>query len=103
MLLIRPAAGRSGRRLGDRRTINRWAWLAFPTIALLVVFFLAPLVLMSLRSITDPPNAGLSNYQTFFLSEADVRVLGNTFYIATISTVVCLVIGYPYAYLMNIA
>ncbi len=103
MLLIRPSAGRSGRRFRGGRTINRWAWLAFPTIALLVVFFLAPLILMSLRSITDPPNAGLSNYQTFFLSEADVRVLGNTFYIATISTVVCLVIGYPYAYLMNIA
>ncbi|MDQ6794132.1 MAG: ABC transporter permease [Chloroflexota bacterium] len=81
--------------------INRWAWLAFPTIALLVIFFLAPLVLMSLRSVTDPPNAGLSNYRTFFVSEADVRVLINTFYIAAISTVVCLLIGYPYAYLMN--
>lgn len=57
---------------------------------------------MSLRSITDPPNAGLANYQTFFASEADVRVLGNTFYIAAISTIVCLAIGYPYAYLMNI-
>ncbi len=101
MLLTRPAAGRSGRRPGGRRVINRWAWLAFPTIALLVIFFLAPLVLMSLRSVTDPPNAGLSNYRTFFVSEADVRVLINTFYIAAISTVVCLLIGYPYAYLMN--
>ena len=99
----RSVTGRSGRRRRGGPILNRWAWLAFPTIALLVVFFLAPLILMGLRSITDPPNAGLANYQTFFLSEADVRVLGNTFYIATISTVVCLVIGYPYAYLMNIA
>ena len=102
MPLTGPCAGRSSRRLRGGWTINRWAWLAFPTIALLVVFFLAPLVLMSLRSITDPPNAGLANYRTFFVSEADVRVLANTFYIAAISTVVCLVIGYPYAYLMNI-
>ncbi len=51
---------------------------------------------------TDPPGAGLSNYQAFFASAADVRVLGNTFYISVVSTVVCLVIGYPYAYLMNI-
>lgn len=58
---------------------------------------------MAFRSLTDPPNAGLANYQTFVNSAADMRVLGNTFYIATISTVVCLVIGYPYAYLMNIA
>jgi putative spermidine/putrescine transport system permease protein len=102
MGLNRPSAGRIGRRVRGGRTINWWAWLAFPTIALLVVFFLAPLIAMSLRSITDPPNAGLANYQTFFVSEADVRVLGNTFYIATISTVVCLLVGYPYAYLMNI-
>lgn len=97
--LARP---RSGRRPSGGRIVNRWAWLALPTIAFLVVFFVAPLILMSLRSVTDPPNAGLRNYAEFFGSEADVRVLINTFYIATISTIVCLVIGYPYAYLMNI-
>jgi len=96
------AGPRSGRRPGGGRIVSRWAWLALPTIAFLVVFFVAPLILMSLRSITDPPNAGLRNYAEFFGSEADVRVLINTFYIATISTIVCLVIGYPYAYLMNI-
>lgn len=98
----RLARPRSGRRPGGGRIANRWAWLALPTIAFLVVFFVAPLILMSLRSVTDPPNAGLSNYAEFFGSEADIRVLINTFYIATISTIVCLVIGYPYAYLMNI-
>jgi len=102
MLRVRPFAGPTGRPSGGGRSINRWALLAFPTIGLLVVFFLAPLILMAARSVTDPPNAGLSNYEEFFLSAADVRVLGNTFYIATISTIVCLVIGYPYAYLMHI-
>jgi putative spermidine/putrescine transport system permease protein len=94
-----PAASR---RTRGGSLINRWAWLALPAIAFLIVFFIAPLVLMSLRSVTDPPGAGLANYREFFASEADVRVLGTTFYIATISTVVCLLIGYPYAYLMTI-
>src|SRR6185503_9373730 len=102
MLRVRPSAGPTGRPSEGGRSINRWALLAFPTIGLLVIFFLAPLILMAARSVTDPPNAGLSNYEEFFLSAADVRVLGNTFYIATISTIVCLVIGYPYAYLMHI-
>ena len=102
MLRVRPFAGPTGRPSEGGRSINRWALLAFPTIGLLVVFFLAPLILMAARSVTDPPNAGLSNYEEFFLSAADVRVLGNTFYIATISTIVCLVIGYPYAYLMHV-
>src|SRR5207247_6542600 len=44
----------------------------------------------------------VANYQRFFAGEANVRVLGNTFWIAGLSTAVCLLIGYPYAYLMNL-
>jgi ABC-type spermidine/putrescine transport system permease subunit I len=68
----------------------------------LVVFFVAPLVTMSLRSVTDPPDAGLSNYVKFFDQAANLRVLTNTFWIALLSTLTCLVIGYPFAYLMTI-
>jgi putative spermidine/putrescine transport system permease protein len=96
------SASGASRRLRGGSLINGWAWLALPAIAFLIVFFIAPLILMSLRSITDPPGAGVANYREFFSSEADVRVLGTTFYIATISTLVCLLIGYPYAYLMTI-
>jgi putative spermidine/putrescine transport system permease protein len=81
---------------------NRWSLLILPAAVFLVVFFLAPLVLMSLRSVTDPVGAGLSNYEKFFAQEAYLRVLTNTFWIAAISTVTCLVIGYPFAYLMTI-
>jgi putative spermidine/putrescine transport system permease protein len=102
VLRVPPLTGRSGRRLRGGPILNRWALLAVPAIAFLVAFFLVPLALISLRSITDPPGAGAANYQEFFASAADVRVLGNTFYIAAISTIVCLAIGYPYAYLMNI-
>ena len=56
-----------------------------------------------LRSVTDPPGAGLSNYQQFFEQQAYVRVLTNTFWIALLATVACLVVGYPFAYLMTIA
>jgi putative spermidine/putrescine transport system permease protein len=101
MLLLRPFAGRSGRRSRGGR-INRWALLALPGIGFLLLFFLVPLVIIGLRSVTDPPDAGLSNYRDFFASEANIRVLGNTFYIAAVSTVACLLVGYPYAYLMNI-
>lgn len=98
----RPSFRRTGRRLGGGRFANRWALLALPAVLFLVVFFLVPLLLMVLRSVSDPPGAGLANYREFFASEADTRVLGTTFYIATISTIVCLALGYPYAYLMHI-
>ena len=91
---------RPGRLRGLAR--DRWAVLVLPALVFLVVFFLAPLVTMSIRSITDPPNAGLSNYTEFFGQDANLRALRNTFWIAFLSTLTCLLVGYPYAYLMTI-
>ena len=91
------------RRSGIRLPANRWALLVLPAAAFLVVFFLVPLIEMSARSVTEPPGAGLSNYARFFEQEAYVRVLTNTFWIATLTTAVCLLIGFPFAYLMTVA
>ena len=94
---------RTERPGGARRpAVDRWAILLVPAVVFLAVFFLAPLVTMSIRSFTDPPGAGLSNYTDFFEHDASLRVLGNTFWIALVSTVTCLLIGYPYAYLITI-
>ena len=81
---------------------DRWSLLALPAVVFLVLFFLVPLVAMSVRSVTDPAGAGLSNYQKFFEQAAYVRVLTNTFWIAALATAASLVIGYPFAYLMSI-
>jgi ABC-type spermidine/putrescine transport system permease subunit I len=105
VLLLRPTEKGSGRRLRGGPIVNRWALLAVPAIAFLVAFFLVPLIAVSLRSVTEfakPTGDTLANYGRFFASEANVRVLANTFWVAALSTVVCLGLGYPYAYLMNI-
>ncbi len=81
---------------------NRWALLVLPAAAFLVVFFLAPLIEMSARSVTEPVGADLSNYTRFFEQEAYIRVLTNTFWIASLTTAVCLLIGFPFAYLMTV-
>jgi putative spermidine/putrescine transport system permease protein len=85
-----------------RPRADGWTVLALPAVVFLGAFFLIPLVAMSVRSVTDPPGAGLANYEQFFAEAAYVRVLLNTFWIALLATVACLVIGYPFAYLMTI-
>jgi putative spermidine/putrescine transport system permease protein len=85
-----------------RPRADGWSLLALPAVVFLGVFFLVPLVAMSVRSVTDPPGAGLANYEQFFSQVAYVRVLMNTFWIALLATIACLVIGYPFAYLMTI-
>ncbi|MEI7745757.1 MAG: ABC transporter permease, partial [Chloroflexota bacterium] len=92
--------GRGGRKRGP--LITRWGSLALPLMIFLAITFLVPMVMMVIRSVTDPVGVGLGNYAEFFNSEADIRVLGNTFYIAAVVTVASLLIGYPYAYLMAI-
>lgn len=87
--------------LADIR-LDRWSLLVVPAVLFLCAFFLVPLVAMALRSVTDPVGAGLSNYQRFFAEAAYVRVLTNTFWIAVLTTLGCLVVGYPFAYLMTI-
>jgi putative spermidine/putrescine transport system permease protein len=98
---MRP--GRTGSPARPTAPVNRWALLVLPAAVFLVVFYVVPLIDMSARSVTEPPGAGLSNYARFFEEEAYVRVLANTFWIAVVTTVVCLMIGFPFAYLMAIA
>ena len=85
-----------------RLRADGWSLLALPAVVFLGVFFLVPLVAMSVRSVTDPPGAGLANYEQFFAQAVYLRVLVNTFWVAILATVTCLVIGYPFAYLMTI-
>jgi putative spermidine/putrescine transport system permease protein len=98
---MRP--GRTGSPTRPTAPVNRWALLVLPAAVFLVVFYVVPLIDMSARSVTEPPGAGVSNYARFFEEEAYVRVLANTFWIAVVTTVVCLMIGFPFAYLMAIA
>lgn len=97
---MRP--GRTGSPARPTAPVNRWALLVLPAAVFLVVFYVVPLIDMSARSVTEPPGAGLSNYARFFEQEAYLRVLMNTFWIAVVTTVVCLMIGFPFAYLMAI-
>ena len=106
MLFLRPVFGRAGRP-GGGPLVNRWAALAVPLLVFLIVCFIAPLLIMAVRSVTDLPAGSerdpLVNFRRFFGGEANLRVLRNTFWIAGLSTLGCLVIGYPYAYLMRLA
>jgi putative spermidine/putrescine transport system permease protein len=86
------------RAVRDRLAINRWALIAVPGLAFLGVFFFFPLFQMAIRSFTDPSP---SNYSIFVDSPVYLRTLVTTFKTAFIVTIACLVLGYPYAYVMR--
>lgn len=67
-------------------------------MAFLTVFFLIPLGGMIVKSFTDP---GPENYRMFVDNALYARVLLTTLRTAALVTLTSLVLGYPYAYLMQ--
>ncbi|WP_209307512.1 ABC transporter permease [Geodermatophilus sp. DF01_2] len=99
-----PGAG-SPAPPGKRRRFfltDGWGALALPIAGYLLVVLIVPLAIVFARSFTDP-TLGLGNYAAFFASPIYTDVLVNTFVTAITVTLITLLIGFPYAYLMTIA
>ncbi|MGE2712972.1 ABC transporter permease [Mycolicibacterium litorale] len=81
---------------------TRWAlFLLAPAILLVAVFFVVPITAILVRSFTEP-QLGLQVYRELFADPTTLRVLGRTLLVGVVAVVVCLVLGYPYAYLMTL-
>jgi putative spermidine/putrescine transport system permease protein len=77
------------------------AVLLGPALLVLSIFFLAPLALIAIRSVSEPAGVALGNYIRFVGDTGYVRFFLGTFRTAFITAAACLLLGYPYAYLMN--
>ncbi|MBV8915537.1 MAG: ABC transporter permease, partial [Acetobacteraceae bacterium] len=60
-------------------------WPTSPALLLVLVFFVAPVLGLLLRSVLDP-QPGLQNYAEVFASTTYLRVFINTFVVATVVT-----------------
>ena len=80
----------------------RWSsWLPLvPALALLAGILLVPLGKTFIRSVSNP-GLTLANYEHLFTDGVTMTVLGRTALTAATVTIVALVLGYPYAYLMT--
>ena len=77
-----------------------WLLLMLPAVVLVLVFFVGPVLLMAAESFLGP-DLTLRHYEAFLGSSVYTQVLGRTFLTAALVTLLCLVLGYPYAYLMS--
>lgn len=82
-----------------RETLFGLALLA-PCLLLVTVFFAVPLVGILVRSVTDP-ELGIGNYVEIVSSRAFRNILGLTFQIAIVTTIGCLVLGFPTAWYLT--
>ncbi|RWP97614.1 ABC transporter permease subunit [Mesorhizobium sp.] len=73
--------------------------LTGPALAVLLVVFGIPIAQLFLTSF-NAPAFSTANYKAFFGQPANVRVLFQTIEISMVATAICLLIGYPTAYLI---
>ena len=78
---------------------RRHTGLLTPSVILVIGVFVVPLALMLWRAFTDPA-AGFGNFTWYLGDEVQRESRLRTFTTALDVTVVCLVLGYPYAYAM---
>ncbi len=80
---------------GSRRT---WAW---PYVLFLVLFVLLPLLLIVVYAFTDPEgHLTIKNFVQFFRTTEAVNTFIYSLAIAMLTTIICLLLGYPAAYIM---
>jgi putative spermidine/putrescine transport system permease protein len=79
-----------------------WWLLILPALALLLAFYVAPIVQVLAISVTEP-EPGLGNYERIFTSGAVQRVILTTLRICVITTVLALLLGYAIAYAITLA
>jgi len=76
------------------------AWLLLgPSSVALTLLFVLPIGLMLITSVTDP-RVSLAHYQRIFTVPLYTHVMLNTFVTSLIVTALCLLLGYPVAYVM---
>lgn len=72
-----------------------------PALLLIAFFFIVPVLMLLMRSVLEP-EVGLQNYEALLGSTTYLRVFLNTFMVASVVTLVSIVIGYPVAWLLAI-
>ena len=100
--VVKPPRRRAFVRLQRQEQWRNLA-LILPALILMLVFYVYPMVLLFIRSITSAETGGLTidNYRHLLDTPAYSKVLINTMRISLSVTIVTFVLGYPTAYLLN--
>ncbi len=96
-------ANRQALEHGARTETRMRLRLTLPALVVVVVLMVCPILwLLSLSLVGQDGRLGLENYALFFSEPVYVEMFLNTFLIAFIVTIICVLLGYPVAYLLAI-
>jgi len=86
---------------------DRTKYFAYPYVVWIFIFIALPAFLVLLYSVTTKESNGLTtihftweNFKNFF-QPLYLNILWDSIYLAAISTIICLMLGYPAAYIIS--
>lgn len=78
------------------------SYWSFPYLIFLILFVLLPLVMIAVYAFRDPAGGfTLGNFTRFFHQSEDVNTFVYSIEIALITTILCLLLGYPAAWVLS--
>lgn len=81
-----------------RKRVASTVWMLAPLLILMVIGFNLPILMMLGKSFVREGSLSFESYSNLIETSVYLKVLGNTFKIAVITTVCCVLLGYPLAY-----
>ena len=88
--------------MGRRRKFNFRGSLSAPFVLFMAFFVVAPLCLIVYYAFTDASgNISVKNWVDIFTSPEKWKTIGVTFIVAFATTILCILIGYPIAYILS--
>jgi spermidine/putrescine transport system permease protein len=83
------------------RHMNFKASLCIPYALFMILFILAPILLILFYAFTNQNGQfTFENFQTIFSNSSNFKVIGMSIIVGILNTLVCLLIGYPIAYFL---
>lgn len=73
---------------------------AYPYMLFLLVFVVTPLVLILANAFIYDGKFSFKNFAIFFTEKSSLVVLGNSILVGLLTTIICIVLGYPAAYFL---
>lgn len=81
------------------RELRVFSTLVLPVVTIVVVAFLIPVLLIMVRSVTEP-QLGFQNYVWLLTNDHNIELIIRTLQLAGGATLITALLGYPYAYLL---
>lgn len=73
---------------------------SYPYILFMMIFIIVPLVLILVNAFLVNGKFSFGNFAVFFKEKASLQVLGNSILVGLVTTIICLALGYPVAYIL---